>query len=51
VLFATGDVTAQQLVDKRGIKNHDLKRTGRMALYGGCMLILSSWPSHSNVLN
>lgn len=38
VLFATGDVTAQQLVDKRGINDHDLKRTGRMALYGGCTL-------------
>jgi hypothetical protein len=42
VLFATGDITAQQLVDKRGLKDHDLKRTGRMALYGGCTLI----PSH-----
>jgi protein Mpv17 len=36
VLFATGDVTAQQLVDKRGLEKHDLARTGRMALYGGC---------------
>lgn len=26
---------AQQLVEKRGIKNHDLMRSGRMALYGG----------------
>lgn len=26
---------AQQLVEKRGIKNHDLARSGRMALYGG----------------
>lgn len=36
VLFATGDITAQQLVEKKGIKAHDLTRTGRMALYGGC---------------
>jgi protein Mpv17 len=35
VLFATGDVMAQQAVEKRGIKKHDLARTGRMALYGG----------------
>jgi hypothetical protein len=26
---------AQQLVEKRGLKNHDLARSGRMALYGG----------------
>lgn len=36
VLFATGDVTAQQLVEKRGLAKHDVTRTGRMALYGGC---------------
>jgi protein Mpv17 len=36
VLFATGDITAQQLVEKKGVKDHDLTRTGRMALYGGC---------------
>ncbi|KAF4636497.1 hypothetical protein G7Y89_g1604 [Cudoniella acicularis] len=35
VLFATGDTMAQQLVEKRGLKNHELARTGRMALYGG----------------
>ena len=34
-LFAVGDVTAQQLVDKKGLEKHDLARTGRMALYGG----------------
>ncbi|KAG9249123.1 sym-1 [Calycina marina] len=37
VLFATGDTMAQQLVDKRGLKNQDLARTGRMALYGGAV--------------
>jgi protein Mpv17 len=35
VLFATGDTMAQQLVEKRGLKHHDMSRTGRMALYGG----------------
>ncbi|TQV98485.1 hypothetical protein V2A60_007777 [Cordyceps javanica] len=35
VLFATGDITAQQLVDQRGLEKHDFARTGRMALYGG----------------
>src|SRR3954464_15460395 len=35
VLFATGDTMAQQLVEKKGWKNHELARTGRMALYGG----------------
>jgi len=35
VLFATGDVAAQQLVERRGAAAHDLARTGRMALYGG----------------
>ncbi|TVY67531.1 Protein sym-1 [Lachnellula suecica] len=33
VLFATGDTMAQQLVEKKGLKNHELARTGRMALY------------------
>jgi protein Mpv17 len=35
VLFATGDTLAQQLVEKKGWENHELARTGRMALYGG----------------
>lgn len=35
LLFATGDVTAQQLVERRGTKDHDAARTARMALYGG----------------
>ncbi|CAI6268051.1 unnamed protein product [Periconia digitata] len=35
VLFATGDVMAQQGVEGRGLEKHDLKRTGRMAAYGG----------------
>ncbi|PNY26574.1 Protein SYM1 [Tolypocladium capitatum] len=45
VLFATGDITAQQLVEKRGLKGHDLTRTGRMALYGGCVFgpVATTW--------
>ncbi|KAB5567010.1 hypothetical protein GE09DRAFT_754357 [Coniochaeta sp. 2T2.1] len=37
ILFAVGDITAQQLVEKRGFEKHDLARTGRMALYGGAV--------------
>lgn len=37
VLFATGDVMAQQAVDKRGLAKHEFARTGRMALYGGAV--------------
>jgi protein Mpv17 len=39
ILFATGDAMAQQIVEKRGLKNHELARTGRMAFYGGGELI------------
>ncbi|KAL3248760.1 hypothetical protein ABHI18_011895, partial [Aspergillus niger] len=34
-LFAVGDGLAQQAVEKKGLPNHDVTRTGRMALYGG----------------
>ncbi|KAH8770936.1 hypothetical protein F5883DRAFT_520705 [Diaporthe sp. PMI_573] len=37
VLFGTGDVIAQQAVDKKGLEKHDLARTGRMVLYGGAV--------------
>ncbi|CCF32955.1 sym-1 [Colletotrichum higginsianum] len=45
VLFATGDITAQQLVDKRGLEKHDFARTGRMALYGGVIFgpVATNW--------
>lgn len=44
VLFATGDTIAQQLVEKKG-SNHDLRRTLRLALYGGCVFspLASLW--------
>lgn len=35
ILFAVGDITAQQIVEKRTVEKHDIARTGRMALYGG----------------
>jgi protein Mpv17 len=37
ILFATGDTMAQQLVERKGFANHELGRTGRMALYGGAV--------------
>jgi hypothetical protein len=37
VLFGSGDVLAQQAVDRRGLAKHDFARTSRMALYGGGM--------------
>ncbi|RJE23771.1 hypothetical protein PHISCL_03911 [Aspergillus sclerotialis] len=37
VLFGSGDVLAQQLVDRKGFDKHDVARTGRMALYGGAI--------------
>ncbi|KAF2771167.1 hypothetical protein EJ03DRAFT_342496 [Teratosphaeria nubilosa] len=37
VLFATGDTMAQQGVERRGLQNHDVARTARMAFYGGCI--------------
>ncbi|KAF7558772.1 hypothetical protein G7046_g5391 [Stylonectria norvegica] len=45
ILFATGDITAQQVVEKRGVKGHDLTRTGRMALYGGFVFgpVATTW--------
>ncbi|KAJ3949194.1 Protein required for ethanol metabolism [Colletotrichum fioriniae] len=45
ILFATGDITAQQLVDKRGLEKHEWARTGRMALYGGVIFgpVATTW--------
>ncbi|KAJ6084620.1 hypothetical protein N7486_011420 [Penicillium sp. IBT 16267x] len=37
VLFGSGDILAQQAVDRRGLEKHDFARTGRMALYGGAV--------------
>jgi len=35
VLFGAGDTLAQQAVERKGLRNHDAARTGRMVLYGG----------------
>ncbi|KAF2453447.1 SYM1 protein [Lineolata rhizophorae] len=45
ILFATGDTLAQQGVEKRGGAAHDYMRTGRMALYGGCVFgpVATAW--------
>ncbi|KIX00264.1 uncharacterized protein Z518_10403 [Rhinocladiella mackenziei CBS 650.93] len=37
VLFGAGDTLAQQAVERKGLRNHDVARTGRMVLYGGCV--------------
>ncbi|MCJ1293995.1 Protein required for ethanol metabolism [Xylographa carneopallida] len=37
VLFATGDILAQQFVENVGSDKHNIARTGRMALYGGAV--------------
>ncbi|KFY69245.1 hypothetical protein V496_00405 [Pseudogymnoascus sp. VKM F-4515 (FW-2607)] len=37
ILFATGDIMAQQAVERKGIEKHEFVRTGRMALYGGAI--------------
>ncbi|KAI1463987.1 uncharacterized protein F4812DRAFT_218708 [Daldinia caldariorum] len=37
VLFAVGDITAQQVVEKKGLEKHEMARTGRMFLYGGAI--------------
>jgi len=37
ILFATGDVLAQQAVEKKSIQKHEFARTFRMALYGGAI--------------
>ncbi|KAI4813358.1 putative integral membrane protein, Mpv17/PMP22 family [Aureobasidium sp. EXF-8845] len=45
VLFATGDTMAQQGVEQVGLKNHDLARSARMALYGGAIFgpLATTW--------
>lgn len=48
VLFATGDTLAQQGVERRGLANQDLKRTGRMALYGGGTVHKSPTSNHTS---
>ncbi|KAG2414795.1 hypothetical protein HFD88_005983 [Aspergillus terreus] len=44
-LFAVGDGLAQQGVEQKGFKHHDLTRTARMALYGGAVFgpVATKW--------
>ncbi|KAI9497862.1 integral membrane protein mpv17 pmp22 family [Zychaea mexicana] len=44
-LFGTGDVIAQQAVEKRGFEHHEVSRTLRMAGFGGAVAgpVLSTW--------
>ncbi|EIE84637.1 hypothetical protein RO3G_09347 [Rhizopus delemar RA 99-880] len=43
--LSTGDVIAQQTVERRGWKDHDFVRTLRMTTFGGVFAgpILSTW--------
>ncbi|KAL5414292.1 Protein required for ethanol metabolism [Paraphaeosphaeria minitans] len=45
VLFATGDVIAQQAVERKGLDKHELARTGRMFAYGGIIFgpVATKW--------
>ncbi|ORY96237.1 integral membrane protein mpv17 pmp22 family [Syncephalastrum racemosum] len=44
-LFGTGDVIAQQAVERKGFSNHEYMRTARMAAFGGIVAgpVLSNW--------
>ncbi|GAW07235.1 integral membrane mpv17 pmp22 [Lentinula edodes] len=50
VIFGAGDVIAQQLVDRRGLRNHDLIRTARFVFYGACLFgpVLTKWHQFIN---
>ncbi|KAK9898420.1 hypothetical protein P389DRAFT_193457 [Cystobasidium minutum MCA 4210] len=45
VLFGAGDILAQQAVEKKGLKNHDVLRTARLAGYGSLIFspLLMPW--------
>ncbi|CAE6465136.1 unnamed protein product [Rhizoctonia solani] len=52
-LFGTGDVVAQQAVDRKGLKGHDWVRTARLSLYGGTVfapLVVNCFGTTDNVL-
>ncbi|XP_029966115.1 mitochondrial inner membrane protein Mpv17 [Salarias fasciatus] len=44
-LMAVGDVISQQLIERRGLANHDGRRTARMASIGCCFVgpVVGSW--------
>lgn len=33
-MMSLGDIVSQQLIEKKGLENHDIYRTLRMTLYG-----------------
>ncbi|PBK95850.1 hypothetical protein ARMGADRAFT_1010757 [Armillaria gallica] len=37
LLFGTGDIIAQQLIEKKGLRRHDVTRTVRLTFYGGAL--------------
>ncbi|KAJ3754164.1 hypothetical protein EV360DRAFT_96704 [Lentinula raphanica] len=50
IIFGTGDIIAQQLVDRKGLKNHDYTRTARFLFYGACLFgpVLTKWHQFIN---
>ncbi|KAF5328195.1 hypothetical protein D9619_013386 [Psilocybe cf. subviscida] len=53
VIFAAGDLVAQQVVEKRGLKGHDLTRTARVVAYRGLIFgpLLTKWFQYLNSVN
>ncbi|KAJ3775866.1 hypothetical protein FB446DRAFT_723581 [Lentinula raphanica] len=50
IIFGTGDIIAQQLVDRKGLKNHNYTRTARFLFYGACLFgpVLTKWHQFIN---
>jgi len=45
LLFGSGDLIAQQGIEKKGFKNHDWARTARITFYGGFLFgpVITKW--------
>ncbi|KAK0460093.1 uncharacterized protein EV420DRAFT_1534994 [Desarmillaria tabescens] len=45
ILFGTGDIIAQQAIEKRGFRQHDFIRTARLTFYGGALFgpVMTWW--------
>ncbi|KAK0438552.1 hypothetical protein EV421DRAFT_950656 [Armillaria borealis] len=45
LLFGTGDIIAQQLIEKKGLRRHDFTRTVRLTFYGGALFgpVMTWW--------
>ncbi|KAJ3797844.1 hypothetical protein GGU11DRAFT_783263 [Lentinula aff. detonsa] len=50
IIFGTGDIIAQQVVDRKGFNNHDFTRTARFVFYGACLFgpVLTKWHQFIN---